>query len=476
MKRFTSKLTAPHWVARKSVVALLFLLSAAIVAPAQVTPAQAATEKGADTYKYLDLFSAVFERVRASYVKKVSDKKLIEAAINGMLKSLDPHSSYLSPESFKEMRVNTSGKFGGLGIQVTTERGYVKVISPIDDTPAAKAGIRANDLITHINGKPIAGISLRDAVKQMRGPVGSKIVIKIRRKDVDPFDVTIVRAVITVKSVRSRIIGNVGYIRITAFTQQSTVGLHAALAEFKRKLGKKWLGVVLDLRNNPGGLLSQAIDVSDSFLDRGEIVSTRGREAKISSRYNAKKGDMAEGLPVVVLINGGSASASEIVAGALQDHRRAIVMGTKSFGKGSVQTVIPLGSQGAMRLTTARYYTPSGRSIQAKGIVPNIVVEQAKLTKVAARGSRREADLPNALDVKKDEKKDPAKSGGAKNDGAKKADPKPDAKEGAKDSAKKEAKDATKTAEKKEPEDYQLSRAVDLLRGIAMYKTLSIGK
>jgi len=454
---------------KRIALAVFFLFAVGLAAPAAVIPAQAATEKENDTYKYLDLFGAVFERVRSSYVEKVTDKKLIEAAINGMLQALDPHSSYLSAESFKEMRVNTTGKFGGLGIQVTTERGIVKVISPIDDTPAAKAGIKANDLITHINGKTIIGISLRDAVKKMRGPVGSKIVIKIRRKGVDPFDVTIVRAVITVKSVRYRTIGNVGYVRITAFTQQTTVGLHQALAEFKRKLGKKWRGVVLDLRNNPGGLLSQAIDVSDSFLDRGEIVSTRGREAKISSRYNAKKGDLVEGLPVVVLINGGSASASEIVAGALQDHRRAIVMGTKSFGKGSVQTVIPLGSQGAMRLTTARYYTPSGKSIQAKGIVPDIRVEQAKLTKVAVRGGRREADLPNALDVKK------------KKAAEKKPAGKPDDKTGAKPDAKKDDKTGKKpgdktAAKKKAPEDYQLSRAVDLLRGIALYKTLNTSK
>lgn len=458
---------------KRIALAVFFLFAAGLAAPAAVIPAQAATEKEKenDTYKYLDLFGAVFERVRSSYVEKVTDKKLIESAINGMLQALDPHSSYLSAESFKEMRVNTSGKFGGLGIQVTTDKGIVKVISPIDDTPAAKAGIKANDLITHINGKPIIGISLRDAVKQMRGPVGSKIVIKIRRKGVDPFDVTIVRAVITVKSVRYRMIGDVGYVRITAFTQQTTVGLHQALAEFKRKAGKNLRGIVLDLRNNPGGLLSQAIDVSDSFLDRGEIVSTRGREAKISSRYNAKKGDLADNVPIVVLINGGSASASEIVAGALQDHRRAIIMGTKSFGKGSVQTVIPLGSQGAMRLTTARYFTPSGKSIQARGIVPDIRVEPAKLTKVAAGGGRREADLPNALDVKKtpDAKKQDSKSGDKPDDksGAKKDD-----KSGA--DAGKKADD--KTAAKKEPEDYQLSRAVDLLRGIALYKTLNKGK
>ncbi len=433
-------------------LALVFLVSAALAAPAR-----AADDKEPDTYRYLDLFGAVFERVRSGYVEKVTDKKLIEAAINGMLQALDPHSNYLSAEDFKEMQVNTTGKFGGLGIQVTTERGIVKVISPIDGTPAANAGIRANDLITHIDGKPIIGISLRDAVKQMRGPVDSKITIRIRRKGVDPFDVTIVRAIITVKSVRHRTIGNVGYVRITSFTQQTTVGLHAALAEFGRKPGKTWRGVVLDLRNNPGGLLSQAIDVTDSFLERGEIVSTRGREAKISSRYNAKKGDMTGGLPIVVLINSGSASASEIVAGALQDHRRAILMGTKSFGKGSVQTVVPLGSQGAMRLTTARYYTPSGRSIQAEGIVPDIVVEQAKLTALAPPAVGREADLPNALDA------DRTESGEAPEDGA--ADPA----EGA------DGKQPAAAGDK-EPEDYQLSRAVDLLRGLALFDRMKNGE
>lgn len=442
---------------KRIALALLFLASATIVVPFStpvVAPVWAADEKETDTYKYLDLFGAVFERVRSGYVEKVTDKKLIEAAINGMLQALDPHSSYLSADAFKEMQVDTAGKFGGLGIQVTTERGIVKVISPLDGTPAARAGVRANDLITHIDGKPIIGISLREAVKLMRGPVDSKITIKIRRRGVDPFDVSIVRAVITVKSVRHRTIGNIGYIRITAFTQQTTVGLHAALAEFKRKPGKAWRGVVLDLRNNPGGLLSQAIDVTDSFLDRGEIVSTRGREAKISSRFNAKKGDLADSLPIIVLINGGSASASEIVAGALQDHRRAILMGTKSFGKGSVQTVVPLGSQGAMRLTTARYYTPSGRSIQAKGIVPDIVVEQAKVTALAPPGLGREADLPNALDAEKKANSAKQEEGGA---GAGK-----DA--GANDPA---------AAGEKAPDDYQLSRAVDLLRGLALFNKVN---
>jgi carboxyl-terminal processing protease len=413
-----------------------------------VSSVRAAPEKADDTYRYLDLFGAVFERVRASYVRKVTDKELIESAINGMLQSLDPHSSYMNAEAFKEMQVQTRGKFGGLGIEVTLDKGVVKVVSPIDDTPAAKAGIQSGDYITHINGKPIIGQSLRDAVKKMRGPVGSKITIQIRRGKQKPFDVTLTRAVITVKSVRSKIYGDIGYLRITAFTQQTGVGVRRALTRFKEQLGDKWRGVVVDLRNNPGGLLNQAVEVADAFLDKGEIVSTRGREAQVSSRFNAKPGDMANGIPVVVLINGGSASASEIVAGALQDHRRAILLGTKSFGKGSVQTIIPLGNHGAMRLTTARYYTPSGRSIQAKGIVPDILVEQAKVTKLASPDRPHEADLPGALDTKKKPAPD------------KKSEAKPDAGK----------KKPAKAADKPNPKDYQLARALDLLKGISLYR------
>jgi carboxyl-terminal processing protease len=428
-------------------------LAALLVAFATtLSPAQAAPEKGDETYRYLDLFGAVFERVRASYVRKVTDKKLIESAINGMLQSLDPHSSYMNAESFKEMQVQTRGKFGGLGIEVTLEKGVVKVVSPIDDTPAAKAGLEAGDYITHIDGKPIIGQSLRDAVKKMRGPVGSKITIRVRRGDQKPFDVTLTRAVITVKSVRSKIFNNIGYLRITAFTEQTGVGVRRALTRFKETMGDKWRGIVVDLRNNPGGLLNQAVEVCDAFLDKGEIVSTRGRDAQVSSRFNAKPGDMAQGIPMVVLVNGGSASASEIVAGALQDHRRGIILGTKSFGKGSVQTIIPLGNHGAMRLTTARYYTPSGRSIQAKGIDPDIVVEQATLTKAAPSNRPHEADLPGALDTKKpDAKKAPDKKSEAKPDAGKKKAPE-------------------KKADKPNPKDYQLSRALDLLRGIALYR------
>jgi len=428
-------------------------LLASIAATALVLSGPAATEKSSDTSRMPALFGAVFERVRSSYVDKVTEKKLIESAINGMLTSLDPHSSYMDAESFKEMQVQTKGEFGGLGMEVTLDKGVVKVVSPIDDTPAAKAGIMAGDLITHIDGKSVVGLSLKEAVEKLRGPVDTKVTVRVKRGEKDPFDVTLSRAVITIKSVRHRIEGNIGVIRITSFTENTDVGVREALASFKAKLGDKWQGVILDLRNNPGGLLDQAINVSDEFLDTGEIVSTRGRDGKVTSRYNAKKGDGSEGKPIIVLTNGGSASASEIVAGALQDHRRAIVMGTQSFGKGSVQTIVPLGNQGAMRLTTARYYTPSGRSIQAVGVSPDIVVEQGKFEATAnAEPSRRERDLKGALDAPKDgEKKD------EKADEKKPDEKKPDDKAAA---------PATPAA----PADYQMERAIDMMKAIALYE------
>jgi len=443
----------------------LALLTGAALLGGLLLTGPAATQKSNDVYRELDLFGSVFERVRSSYVDKVTDEKLIEAAINGMLRSLDPHSSYMNAETFCEMQVQTSGEFGGLGIEVTMEKGVIKVVSPIDDTPAARAGIQSGDLITHIDGKPILGMTLRDAVKKMRGRVGTKIVVRIRRGEAEPFDVTIERAVITVKSVRYRREGNIGYVRITSFTEQTTVGLREALRSFTMD-GKKVTGVILDLRNNPGGLLGEAVSVSDAFLDRGEIVSTRGRDGKITSRFNATKGDLAEGLPVIVLINGGSASASEIVAGALQDHKRAIILGTQSFGKGSVQTIIPLSNRGAMRLTTARYYTPSGRSIQAKGVSPDINVPQAKLEAVKQPGLRREKDLPNALDTDKSDEKD--KSADAKKPDATKPDAtKPDATKP--DATKKdESQPAVKATTPQTAQDYQLQRAVDLLRALAL--------
>jgi carboxyl-terminal processing protease len=340
----------------------------------------AARAAASDTYQQLNLFGDVFERVRADYVEKPDDKKLVESAINGMLSGLDPHSSYMDPKSFRDMQVQTRGEFGGLGIEVTMEDGLVKVVAPIDDTPAAKAGVMANDIITKLDDEAVQGLTLNQAVDKMRGPVNSKIKLTIMRKGADkPIEVTIMRDIIRVKSVRSHAEGDdVGYIRITQFNEQTTDGLKQAINDLGSQLGAdKIKGYIVDLRNNPGGLLDQAISVSDTFLDKGEIVSTRGRNPEETQRFNARPGDMTHGKPVIVLINGGSASASEIVAGALQDHKRATLIGTRSFGKGSVQTIIPLGADnGALRLTTARYYTPSGRSIQAQGIKPDIEVMQ----------------------------------------------------------------------------------------------------
>ncbi|MDE1173081.1 MAG: S41 family peptidase [Parvibaculaceae bacterium] len=338
----------------------------------------AARAESSDTYHQLNLFGDVFERVRADYVEPVEDKKLVEAAISGMLASLDPHSSYMDPKSFSDMQVQTRGEFGGLGIEVTMENGVIKVVSPIDDTPASRGGILTNDLIVKIDGKQIQGLTLPEAVEKMRGPVDTSVVLTVVRKGVkEPFDVKLTRAVITIKSVRFHREADIGYIRITQFNEQTADGLENAVQTLRKQIGDAKLeGYVLDLRNDPGGLLDQAIAVCDDLLEGGEIVSTRGRHPEDTQRYNAREGDLTDGKPIIVLINGGSASASEIVAGALQDHRRATLLGTRSFGKGSVQTIIPLGSDGALRLTTARYYTPSGRSIQAKGIEPDIIVQQ----------------------------------------------------------------------------------------------------
>src|SRR5215211_5787960 len=333
----------------------------------------------ADTYRQLNLFGDVFERVRSDYVERPDDGKLVESAINGMLQGLDPHSSYMDPKSFKDMQIQTRGEFGGLGIEVTMEEGLVKVVAPIDDTPAHKAGVMAGDIITHLDDEPVQGLTLNQAVEKMRGPVNTKIRIRISRKGIEkPVEVSITRDVIRVRSVRSHMEGeDIGYIRVTQFNEQTTEGVRRAITDMSNQAGDKLRGFVLDLRNNPGGLLDQAISVSDAFLEKGEIVSTRGRNAEETQRYNARAGDLTKGKPIIVLINGGSASASEIVAGALQDHKRATVIGTRSFGKGSVQTIIPLGSgNGALRLTTARYFTPAGRSIQAKGIIPDIEVLQ----------------------------------------------------------------------------------------------------
>jgi carboxyl-terminal processing protease len=403
--------------------------------PHSVLLGSSAKAAASDTYRQLNLFGDVFERVRADYVEKPDDSKLVESAINGMLAGLDPHSSYMDPKSFRDMQVQTRGEFGGLGIEVTMEDGLVKVVAPIDETPAAKAGVMANDIITHLDDEAVQGLTLNQAVEKMRGPVNTKIKLRIMRKGADkPIEVTIVRDVIRVKSVRSHNEGeDVGYIRVTQFNEQTTEGLKKAISDLTTQLGaEKIKGFVIDLRNNPGGLLDQAISVSDAFLDKGEIVSTRGRNAEETQRFNARPGDLTKGKPLIVLINGGSASASEIVAGALQDHKRATLIGTRSFGKGSVQTIIPLGAgNGALRLTTARYYTPSGRSIQAKGISPDIEVLQ---------------EVPDDLKARTDSKGEASLRGHLKAEGA-------------------EESGSQSYVPPDEKDDRALTRALDLLRG-----------
>ncbi|KIC40550.1 peptidase S41 [Ruegeria sp. ANG-R] len=439
---------------KKFVMAGLAGTVAGIIATTQIAGpllAQEAENK-ASVYEQLDLFGDIFERIRAQYVEEVETDELIEAAIDGMLTSLDPHSSYLSPDDAEQMRVQTRGEFGGLGIEVTQEEGFVKVVSPIDDTPAAAAGIEAGDFITHVDGESILGLTLDKAVDLMRGPVGSEIVITVVREgEQEPFDVTIVRDTIKLTAVRARTEGTSVVLRVTTFNDQTYPNLKEGLEEQIEEAGgiENVNGVVLDLRNNPGGLLTQAIKVSDAFLDEGEIVSTRGRNLEDGERFNATPGDLTAGKPIVVLINGGSASASEIVAGALQDHHRAIVVGTKSFGKGSVQTVMPLRGDGAMRLTTSRYYTPSGRSIQALGVSPDIIVEQPRNRpdeeeeEDTDTRTRSEADLRGSLNndsLSEDEIRQIEE-----------------------DRAKAEA-----TAELRE-EDYQLAYAIDILKGLSAF-------
>jgi carboxyl-terminal processing protease len=440
---------------KKFVMAALVGTVAGVVATTQIAGPLIAQETTDDSsvYEQLDLFGDIFERIRAQYVEEVSTEDLVTAAINGMLTSLDPHSSYLSAKDFDDMQVQTRGEFGGLGIEVTQEEGFIKVISPMDGTPAAKAGILAGDFITHVDGEPLQGMMLDDAVEKMRGPIGSEIIITIVREGTaEPFDVSLIRDTIKLTAVKGRVVGSTAVLRITTFNDQTTSGVKEELAKAIKELGgiENLNGVVLDLRNNPGGLLNEAISVSDAFLDKGEIVSTRGREAGSGERYNAEPGDLINGLPIVMLINGGSASASEIVAGALQDHHRAIVVGTKSFGKGSVQTLIPLRGDGAMRLTTARYYTPSGRSIQALGIAPDIVVNQppakpedetAKADEPAsAVRQRSEADLRGAInnDSMTDEEKRQYEEDLAR------------------------AEESAKLRD----EDYQLAYAIDIIKGL----------
>jgi len=384
-----------------------------------VSRTYSATTPNAEIYRQLDLFGDVLERVRADYVEKPDDAQLIESAINGMLTSLDPHSAYLSPKHFRDMQVQTRGEFGGLGIEVTMENGVVKVVSPIDETPAAKAGVQANDLITHLDNEQIVGLTLEQAVEKMRGPVNTPIKLTIVRKGRDDaLEISIVRDVIRINPVKARVEkdGEIGYIKISTFNEQTHANLMKAVEQLKKDHGKKIKGYIVDLRNNPGGLLDQAIAVSDDMLERGAIVLTKGRNLEETQRSQARPGDVLDGKKIAVLINGGSASASEIVAGALQDHKRATVIGTRSFGKGSVQTIIPLGANGAIRLTTARYYTPSGRSIQAKGIDPDIVVEQELPDDMKAKTPERprgEASLRGHLrgDAKEAEKEKKEESG-----------------------------------------------------------------
>ena len=394
-------------------------------------------DKDINEYDYLKFLGESIEKIKTDYVEHVDNKEIVESAINGILSSLDPHSSFLNAKSLEDMKVQTKGEFGGLGIEVTMENGFVKVISPIDNTPAYKAGIKAGDYITHLDKKSVIGLSLNEAVSKMRGVIGSKLEVTVGRKNMEPFDVTIKRDVIKITSIRSRLEKDVGYVRITTFSEQTRKSATEAIKKLKKNKNLK--GYVLDLRNNPGGLLEQAVAISNLFLEKGEIVSTRGRDLENPEIYKAKPGDIIKGLPLVVLINSGSASASEIVAGALQDHKRAIILGTKSFGKGSVQTIIPVHPFGALRMTTAKYFTPSGKSIQKKGIVPDIVVEQAKVEKIDKRNANRESDLKGALD-------NPVNNLEKKNN----------------ENLNKETKEAI--------DDFQLSRALDLVRGISLYK------
>jgi carboxyl-terminal processing protease len=412
------------------------------------------TESQKSVYEQLDLFGDIFERIRSSYVEPVEDKTLIDAAINGMLSHLDPHSSYMPPDEFDDMRIQTKGEFGGLGIEVTQENGFVKVVSPIEGTPADRAGVQPGDLISAVDGESVLGLTLNEAVDLMRGPVGSDITITVTREGTaDPFDIKITRETITVSPVKSRLEDGVVVLRLATFNEQTYPELEAQLKKEVEAAGgmDKVTGIVLDLRNNPGGLLNQAISVTDAFLESGEIVSTRGRDPQDSERYNATPGDLAQGKPMAVVLNGGSASASEIVAGAMKDHHRAVIIGTQSFGKGSVQTIMPVQGEGAIRLTTARYYTPSGRSIQALGVAPDIIVEQRLPEEVA----EDEAEDPTATDLPLRSEAD--LRGSLENDSLT---------DDEKKILEEERKHKEETARLR-AEDYQLSYAIDILRGMS---------
>lgn len=426
---------------RKNKLLFISLFAGLMLGVADVKAAKS-TDNEANTYELLNLFGEVMERAKLSYVEEVTDKKLIESAINGMLTSLDPHSSYLDAESFNYMSEQTKGKFGGLGIEVTMDNGLVKVVSPIDDTPAAKAGMKAGDYITHIDGETVVGMNLNEAVSKLRGKIGTKVKLSIRRINAKPIELTLKRQEIKIQSVKSEIKDDsVSYIRISSFSEDIDKAIEEAVTKAQKQLKNRLSGIVIDVRNNPGGLLDQAVAVSDLFLEKGEIVSTRSRHESDTDKFMATEGDIAKGLPIVVIINEGSASASEILAGALQDHHRAIILGEKSFGKGSVQTVIPLRDFGAMRLTTARYYTPSGRSIQAKGIEPDIEVKPAKVEELESYALNiSEAELNNALKNDNEESNDTNKK---------------------------------KHKSKEDLEDYQLVRALDLVKALSLYSKSS---
>lgn len=455
---------ASHLILAFSAATLLSATIAQAADSEKPKKAETAAAEVPNTYELLRLFGDVYERVRDDYVEPPKDDELIEAALNGMLTSLDPHSSYLNKKAFQEMQVQTKGEFGGLGIEVTMENGLVKVVSPIDDTPAAKAGVLPGDFVSYIDDEPVLGLTLSEAVEKMRGKKGTEVKLTLLRESApEPIEVKLVRDVIVIRSVRSRAEGDdVGYVRITSFTEQTTDALKTQLAELKKNV-KHMRGIVLDLRNNPGGLLDQAVSVSDSFLPQGEIVSTRARDPNDTKRFSAVSGDevIPVDMPIVVLINNGSASASEIVAGALQDHKRAIVLGTQSFGKGSVQNIIPIPEHGAIRLTTARYYTPSGTSIQAKGITPDIKVEQAKIEPVKKDKIRLEADLRRRLMNLEEEKK--------KQRDASKPDEEGKSEKEEVDEDKKPAADLLEPPPEG-AEDFQLQRALDLIRALNVYK------
>lgn len=428
----------------KKIIGIATLCAVTICSSAALAKVSDADKKDLETYRLLALFGDVFDKVKADYVENVTDKKLIESALNGMLASLDPHSGYLNQKSFEDMQVSTKGEFGGLGIELTMESGWIKVISPIDDTPAYKAGIKAGDYITHVDDVAVLGMTLNEAVEKMRGKPGTKIVLTIRReKEPEPLKITLTRAIIKINPVKFEALkeDNVGYIRINSFSEKTAQDVKNALINIGKELQGKQAGYILDLRNNPGGLLDQGVAVADMFLDSGEIVSTRSRNPEDTTRFVAKEGDEANGLPIVVLINSGSASASEILAGALQDHHRAVIVGVKSFGKGSVQTIIPVAGYGAIRITTARYYTPSGVSIQSEGIVPDVEIHQAKVEEIETSSSFSESSFANALS----------------NDAKKRAD-------------KKEQKSGSNTKIVDKTKDYQLARAVDILKAISVYQ------